>query len=153
MDGSLDLDVSCLWVRARTGSGRLLLRGEPEAADLSTISGDLSVATSFLLRGQFTSVTGDIRYAGSPAPGGIVDLSDHSGSVELLLPANSSAALTSSVEGPIENGFTRARAAEANPRSMKLSLGLGEAQFTVRTFKGAIRLTVSQTRPTCPPRD
>jgi len=87
-------------------------------------------------------VTGDIHYPASPARSAIVDVSDHSGSVELLLPANSSAALTlSSVEGPIENGFTRARAAEANPRSMKLSLGLGEAQFTVRTFKGAIRLT------------
>lgn len=141
MDGSLDLDVSCLWVRARAGSGRLLLRGEPEAADLSTISGDLSVATSFPLRGQFTSVTGDIRYAGSPPPGGIVDMSDHSGSVELLLPADASATLAlTSVAGVIENGLTGARAAAAPPRSMNLDLGRGEARLTVRTFKGAIRL-------------
>jgi hypothetical protein len=141
MDGSLDLDVSCPWVRARTGSGRLLLRGEPETADLSTISGDLSVATSGLLRGQLTSVTGDIRYTGSPAPGGIVDLSDHSGSVELLLPPDASAALAlTSVEGTIENGLTGARAAAAAPRSMNVEIGRGEARLTVRTFKGAIRL-------------
>jgi hypothetical protein len=141
MNGSLDLDVSGLWVKARTGSGHLLLRGAPETADLSTISGTLSVATSAVLRGQFASVTGDIHYAATPARRAIVDMSDHSGSIELLLPVTSSAALVvSSVEGPIENGFTRARAAGATPRSMQLSLGLGEAQLTVRTFKGAIRL-------------
>ncbi len=141
MNGTLDLDVSCLWVKARTGSGNLLLRGEPETADLSTISGTLSVATSSVLRGQFASVTGDIHYAASPAPSAIVDLSDHSGSVVLLLPADASASLAlSSVSGPIENGFSRARAVAATPRSMTVRLGRAEAQLTVRTFKGPIRL-------------
>src|SRR5262249_9801410 len=78
MTGSLDLDVAGLWVKARTGSGHLLLRGEPETADLSTISGTLSVATSSVLRGQFASVTGDIHYAAAPARSAIVDMSDHS---------------------------------------------------------------------------
>jgi hypothetical protein len=141
MNGSLDIDVAGLWVKARTGSGHLLLRGQPESADVSTISGMLSIATSSVLRGQFASVTGDIHYAATPAPGAIVELSDHSGCVDLMLPADVSAAVAlSSVTGPIENGFTRARTVAASPRSMKLSLGRGEAQLTVRTFKGPIRL-------------
>jgi putative adhesin len=141
MNGSLDIDVASLWVKARTGSGHLLLRGKPETADLSTISGTLSIATSSVLRGQFASVTGDIHYAATPAPSAIIELSDHSGGVELMLPADASAAVAlSSVTGSIENGFPRARAVAAAARSMKLSLGRGEAQLTVRTFKGPIRL-------------
>jgi hypothetical protein len=142
MNGSLDLDVSSLWVKARTGSGHLLLRGEPETADLSSISGTLSIATSSVLRGQFASVTGDIHYAAAPAPSAIVELSDHSGSVELMLPVNASADLAlSSIEGPIENGLAGARPASSPSRSMNLRLGRGGAQLTVRTFKGPIRLT------------
>jgi len=40
----------------------------------------------------------------------------------------------------IENGFTRVRPTSSTPRSMRISLGRGEAQVTVRTFKGPIRL-------------
>ena len=93
MTGNLDLDVDCPWVRARAGSGSLDLRGATEAADLSTIGGNLSVASSSLLRAQIASVTGDIKFAATPTAAAIVDVSDHSGSVEMVLPDNASAEL------------------------------------------------------------
>jgi hypothetical protein len=63
------------------------------------------------------------------------------GNLDLMLPANASAALElSSIEGPIQNGLAGARPVSASPRAMKLSLERGEAQLTVRTFKGPIRL-------------
>jgi hypothetical protein len=66
---------------------------------------------------------------------------NHSGGVDLLLPQNASGVFAlSSVVGPIENGFTSVRPIASATHSMRLSLGRGGSQVTVRTFKGTIRL-------------
>lgn len=141
MSGSIDLDVTTPWLRARCGDGNLLVRGHPQDVDASTITGTLSVASATILRAQLASVSGDIHYAGSPAPGGIFDFSDHSGAVELLLPHDVSGSFAlSSIVGPIENGLPGVRPAATTPRSVRFTLGRGGASITVRTFKGAIRL-------------
>jgi hypothetical protein len=141
MNGSLDLDVTTPWLRARTGDGHLLLRGAPQDVDASTISGTLDVVATTVLRGQFGSVSGDIHYVGTPAQGGIVEMSNHSGSVELLLPRSVSAEFAlSSIIGPIENGFAEVRPIASAPHAVRLRLGRGGSQVSVRTFKGAIRL-------------
>ena len=141
MNGSLDLDVTTPWMRARTGDGHLLLRGAPLDVDAGTIGGTLDIASESIVRGQFTSVSGDIHYVGSPAPGGIFEFSNHSGVVDMLLPRNASGAFSlSSVVGPIENRFSSVRPAASPPHALHLTLGRGGASVTVRTFKGAIRL-------------
>ena len=141
MNGSLDIERVVALAQARAGNGNLLLRGAPQDVDASTIAGTLSVATSTVLRGQFSSVTGDIHYVGDPPPRAILEFSSHSGAVDLLLPQGASALLAlSSIAGPIENGFTRIRPTALTPQSMRLNLGRGDAQMTVRTFKGPIRL-------------
>jgi hypothetical protein len=143
MNGSLDMNVSTPWIKARAGNGSLLLRGQPEDVDASTVGGTLSIATSTVLRGQFSSVTGDVRFVGNPPANAILEFSSHSGTVDLLLPQSASALLAlSSVAGPIENGFTRVRPTALTRQSMRLSLGHGDAQVTVRTFKGPIHLRV-----------
>jgi hypothetical protein len=141
MKGSLDLDVTTPWMRARTGDGHLLLRGAPQDVDAATIGGTLDIATQTIVRGQFSSVSGDIHYVGSPASGAIFEFSNHSGVVDMLLPRTASGAFTlSSIVGAIENGFTQVRPASSTPHALRLTLGRGDASVTVRTFKGAIRL-------------
>jgi hypothetical protein len=141
MNGSLDLNVSTPWIKARAGDGSLLLRGQPQDVDASTVGGTLSIATSTVLRGQFSSVAGDIHFVGDPPPRAILEFSSHSGAIDLLLPQDASALLAlSSIAGPIQNGFARIRPSALTPQSMRLNLGRGEAQMTVRTFKGPIRL-------------
>jgi hypothetical protein len=141
MTGNLDLDVTSPWIRARTGDGHLLLRGRPEDVDAATISGTLDVATTTPLRGQFSSVSGDIHYAGSPASGGIFEFSNHSGGIELALPTSAAGSFAlSSVVGAIDNRLSPVKPATAPSRSMRFTLGRGGASVTVRTFKGAIRL-------------
>lgn len=141
MSGSIDLNATVPWIKARTGSGNLLVRGQPQDVDLSTVSGTLNIASSAILRGRFGSVSGDIHYAALPAPGGIFDFSNHSGSVDLIMPGATSAMLAlSTISGPIENGWSQARPAGAPPRSTQLTIGRGDAHLTVRTFKGPIRL-------------
>jgi len=141
IDGSIDVNASASWVRARTGRGRLLVRGAVQDVDASTVGGALDVAAPSIMRGRFASVTGDIRYAAAPARGGIFEFSNHSGAVDMALPRDASAALElSSVTGAIENGFGEARPVSGGAHSMRLILGRGDAQVTVRTFKGTIRL-------------
>jgi len=141
MSGNVDLNVVTPWIHARTGDGNLLVRGEPQDVDASTIGGTLSIASSAILRGQFGSVAGNIQYAGAPAASAIFDFSNHSGAIEFLLPRSVSGVFSlSSITGPIENGFTQVRPVAATPRSIRLSLGNGGAQISARTFKGAIRL-------------
>jgi len=141
MNGNLDLNVETPWMRARTGDGHLLLRGAPQDVDAATIAGTLDIATQTVLRGQFSSVSGDIHYVGSPASGGIFEFSNHSGAVDLLLPRDAAGTFAlSSIVGQIENGFTNVRPAASTTHSMRLTLGRGGANVTVRNFKGAIRL-------------
>lgn len=143
MSGNLDVAVTSPWVRARTGSGHLLLRGAPEDADLASVSGALDIAAAGVLRIQAVSVTGDIHYVGAPARGSIADFSNHSGAVDFALPASASGVFTlSSVSGTIENGFRQVRPAGSATEGMRLTLGRGDSQVTVRTFKGPIRLRV-----------
>jgi hypothetical protein len=141
MQGNLDLDVNVPWMRARTGEGHLLLRGQPQDVDAATISGTLDVATPTVVRGQFTSVSGDIHYVGAPPPGAIYEFSNHGGSVDMLLPATASGVFAlSTVTGSIENNFLPVRDASLNPRTMRITLGRGGSSVTVRTYKGVIRL-------------
>lgn len=141
MTGSLDLDAATPWLRARTGRGHLLVRGAPQSVDASTITGTLDVIATAIARGQLGSVSGDIHYAGAPPNGAIVELSSHAGNVELLLPTSVSADFTlSTIAGSIENDFVAARRTSGDPRSLRLTLGRGGAQLSVRTYRGGIRL-------------
>jgi hypothetical protein len=141
MSGNVDLNVVTPWARARTGDGNLLIRGEPQDVDASTIGGTLSIASAAILRGQFGSVSGDMHYAGSPAAGAIFDFSNHSGAIDLLLAKSVSGVFSlSSILGAIENGFSEIRPISSTPHSIRLSLGRGGAQVAARTFKGTIRL-------------
>lgn len=144
MDGSIDLDVAAPWVRARTGNGSLTLRRAVADADLATIAGPLNVAAANVRRGRFSSVTGDIRMLGAPPTDALLELSNHEGAVDLLLPRSVSGTFElSTIGGTIENGFTEARPAMSSPRSraLRVRLGDGGAHVAVRTFRGPIRLT------------
>jgi hypothetical protein len=135
MTGSLDLDLTTPWLRARTGDGHLLLRGAPEDVDVSTVAGTLDIATTTVRRGQFGSVSG------AQMRGSIMEFSSHSGNVELNLPRTVSGVFSlTSITGAIENNLSSVQPTAAQPHSVRLSIGRGGAQVTVRTFKGSIRL-------------
>jgi hypothetical protein len=141
MSGNVDVNASASWLRARTSTGRLLIRGGVQDVDASTTDGQIDVTTSSIFRGRFQSVNGDIRFVGSPQTRAIFEFSNHSGAVDFVLGRYTSGVFDlTSVTGVIENGLTRVQPVSAGPHSMRLTVGPGEAQITVRTFKGPIRL-------------
>jgi hypothetical protein len=141
MNGTVDVDATVPYVKARTGDGHLVIRGSVEDVDASTIGGALDIAATSIRRGQFSTVSGDIRFGGALSSDGIFDFSSHSGNVDIALPENAAATLTlSSIEGRIENGFARVQPTATGPRSMRLALGRDGPRMAVRTFRGAIRL-------------
>jgi DUF4097 and DUF4098 domain-containing protein YvlB len=141
MRGDIDLDVSVPWLHARAGAGHVVVRGAVEDADITTIDGALDLMSSGIMRGQFASVSGDIRWAGAPARGAILDFSNHSGAVEFTLPRSTIGTFAlSTVSGTIANGFAQVRPVAQADRSVRVTFGRGGADVTVRTFKGAIRM-------------
>ncbi len=141
MRGDVEVRATVPWLRARSGEGRMTVRGTLQDVDASTISGALDVASDAILRGQFASVSGDIHYAGAPAARAILDFSDHSGAVDLeISPSASGTYALSTVTGTISTGFTQVRPVSQSGHAVRLNLGRGGADVTVRTFKGAIRV-------------
>jgi hypothetical protein len=141
MRGPVDIDARVPWLRVRGGDGAVVVRGSPEDADISTITGTLDVATTGVVRGQFGSVSGAVQFRGSPVSGGIYEFSNHSGETVLSLPANVSAVVSmSNIAGRIENEFPGVRPVSAAPHSLRLTLGHGDAEIIVRSFKGPIRI-------------
>jgi hypothetical protein len=141
MHGDVDVGAAVPWLRVRAGAGHVMLHGAVEDADVTTIGGTLDIASAGIMRGQFASVSGDIRWAGAPAPRAILDFSNHSGAIDFALPKSTAGTFAlSTVSGMISNGFQQLRPVSQSDRSVRLTFGRGGADVTVRTFKGAIRV-------------
>jgi hypothetical protein len=144
MGGNVDLDVSAPSIRAKNGSGSVVVRGSGDDVSLSTVDGSMRISGAHLQRGRFESISGDILYEGAVERGGSTTFQSHSGSVELRLPARSSVDFAlSTYEGDIRSDFRiQDSARDRGPRGRELTFsnGSGGADVSVRTYSGPIIL-------------
>jgi DUF4097 and DUF4098 domain-containing protein YvlB len=144
MDGNVRVLAGASWLRVKTATGDIDVRGGSEDAGLSSVSGRIALSGGRYERGKFETVTGDITYAGDIGYKGTIDLTTHSGRVELLLPPKPSVEVdAASVTGTIENAVTSSRPiAGREGRGMELgfSSGTGDMRIVVRSFKGNVEL-------------
>jgi hypothetical protein len=144
MDGSVHVLAGAAWLRVKTATGDIDVRGGSEDAGLSTVSGTVRVGDGRYERGKFETVTGDVIYQGDVGFKGSIDVSTHSGRVELRLPPRPDLELdAATVTGLIENGVTPSRPiAGREGRGMELgfSSGGGDTRVVVRSFKGNVVL-------------
>jgi hypothetical protein len=112
------------------------LRGEVEA---TTVNGNVSAASSGgAVRAN--TVNGSIRARGQVGSNGL-DYSTVNGSIEIELPANTSADVDlSTVNGRVTSDFPITFTGEINPRRIRAELGSGGPQLRARTVNGGIRL-------------
>ena len=144
MDGNVRVMAGASWLRVKTATGDVEVRGGSEDVGLSTVSGTIRVADGRYERGKLETVTGDVDYAGDIGYKGSVDITTHSGRIDVRLPPKPNLELdAASITGTIENGVTSSRpVAGREGRGMELgfSSGTGDTHMVVRSFKGNIAL-------------
>ena len=144
MDGDVHVMAGASWLRVKTATGAIDVRGGSEDAGLSTVSGTVRVVDGRYERGKIETVTGDVEYQGEIGYKGSVDISTHSGRIELRLPPRPNLELdAATVTGAIENSVTSTRAIPGREgRGMELgfSSGSSDTRIVIRSFKGNIAL-------------
>jgi len=144
MDGNVYVKAGASWLRVKTATGGIDVQGGSEDAGLSTVSGTIRVIDGRYERGKVETVTGDVVYQGEIGYKGSVDITTHSGAIELRLPPRPNLELdAATVTGSIENGVTSSRPVPGREgRGMELgfSSGSGDTRMVVRSFKGTIAL-------------
>lgn len=144
MDGAVRVAAGADWLRVKTATGNIDVRGGSDDAGLSTVSGTITVSDGRYERGKFETVTGDVVYQGGVGYKGSLDVTTHSGRVEVRLPGRPDIEVdAATVTGMIENGITSSRPiAGREGRGMELgfSSGTGDTRLVVRSFKGNVVL-------------
>jgi hypothetical protein len=132
--GPVVIDAATKIVRVETVGGPVTVTRAAGFTDLSTVSGDIELAGRNLSQVRVTSVTGNVRFAGSLDDNALsVFFESHAGAVELALPANASGEFeVTSVKGGFVNEF--------GPSKPAFSLGRGGARVIIRSFKGTVTI-------------
>ncbi|HZE89640.1 MAG TPA: DUF4097 family beta strand repeat-containing protein [Verrucomicrobiae bacterium] len=126
-------------------SGTVHLTGSPKTADLTTVSGSISVDSKARLdEGAFKTVSGSIEVSAELSPQGRFKFGTVSGDVTLNVPRGASADVeASSFSGRIENDFGETPK-KTNPylpsSELRFQIGGGGARVTLQTLSGRIRI-------------
>ena len=144
MGGAVRVAAVPPWLRVKTAPGDTTVRGGSEDAGLSTVSGTVRVGDGRYERGKFETVTGDVVYQGDVGYRGSLDLTTHSGRIELRLPPRPDLELdAATVTGTIDNSVTSSRpipGREGGGMELGFSSGSGDTRIVARSFKGNLVL-------------
>lgn len=143
MDGNIEVNAGGTWIRAKTASGTITLRGSGEDVGATTVSGGITLLSAGMRRVRMETVSGDIAFSGPLTRDGALTAESHSGTVDLLLPANIGAEFDfSTYHGLIRNELHPARVPrqQGSGQELHFTAADGGANVTVRTFKGTIVL-------------
>jgi DUF4097 and DUF4098 domain-containing protein YvlB len=146
--GDIELrEITSPSIQAQTVNGTITLENIREArVQLTSVGGniDLKTVTGPLVSAKSTS--GSIRYNGNFAGGGRYILANHSGEIEVTMPATASVDVNArSVKGTLENDFPFKKADHppfplAEGRSFAGVANNGAASLELRSFSGKIRV-------------
>jgi hypothetical protein len=126
-------------------SGEVRIDGDVPEADVSTVSGQITITSSAELQGgEFQSVAGNIKLKGMLSSDGSFSFETVSGDIELHLPAGTSAEFeVETFNGDIASDFGQEpeKTSKYLPSmSMEFSLGGGGASVSVNSINGSVRL-------------
>jgi DUF4097 and DUF4098 domain-containing protein YvlB len=123
-------------------SGDVTLDGAGGEVTASTVSGDMALTAARVARGQFESVSGEMRLEFALDDEGRLSCDSMSGDVEIRLPKDQQAAFTAqSFSGSIRSDFGKATEVARGPGSaLKTQLGENGARIRLETFSGDISI-------------
>ncbi len=143
VSGSIEADVQTGRVAVETVSGSVKLSGTIGEVEIETVSGRIGVASAALRRAELSTNSGRIGLAGALEGRAQIRAGSHSGSIELALPASTSARFeVSTFSGRIDNqlGPPPKKTRYGPGKELEFALGGGEARVTVETFSGSVTL-------------
>lgn len=143
MGGAVELAGEPGVARIRTGAGAIAVNGGGPDLTLSSVNGRITLqAATPLRRATVETVSGSVSIRSELATESTLTVNSHDGSVELALPAETSAEFViSTLEGELRNRLTAGGARKATGlrgRELSFTTGFGGAEVTVRTFSGAV---------------
>lgn len=144
ISGDITITSSQGPLRAKTVSGRITVRNVTGRFDVQTISGDIKVNGTNIEEGTFASLSGDQEFQGTLAANGNLRMENHSGSIDLYLPADVSANFdVTTFSGDIENEFGQeaTRTGRFVPGEVLVfETGGGSARVKITTFSGNVEI-------------
>jgi len=123
-------------------SGDVTVENAHGRVDFTSVSGDLNLSGAGLSRVQAESVSGDIRIVGGLESGARLDLTCHSGDVDMVLPKGTSGAFeVQSFSGGIDLMGVKPKSREYGPgASLNHAIGEGSAEISITTFSGNVEI-------------
>ena len=144
VSGSVRILAETMNVVAESVSGSVLLRGSGGQAELASVSGDVEVQAGSFTDLEVSSVSGNVRFAGRFSDHARGELSSHSGTVEVIVPVDTSADFSvETFSGSIQSDFGGEveRTSQYVPgKELEFSLGSGSGRIEVSSFSGSVRL-------------
>lgn len=142
LDGNIEIAAAAPLTRVRSASGTVVVRGVTGELVASTVSGPIYAGGNPLARARLETVSGAIAFKGRPTRDGTLEFQSHGGSVELRLPPDLSAVFdVAGLSGGFVNELVPGAPRPARAGApVRFRAGAGEAQVTVRTFKGTVKL-------------
>ena len=131
-------------VSASSISGTVTVTSMDGMLEASSISGEVNASNNKLNAATLSSTSGDLRFDGTLQKGGDYEFHNVSGDVEVTVGSSPSARFdVSSFSGDIHNSFgpKPTRVSKYSPgEELRFTNGSGDAQVTIRTLSGDIRL-------------
>jgi hypothetical protein len=153
VSGDIEIDHVGPELRVDAVSGDVVARARTTEVDVETVSGDASVDNEGTLRrGRMSTVSGDLDLATAFLADGDLSLDTVSGDVALTLrgPVDARIEVDAGPGGEIENGLDGriVRQDRAGPgESLTLSLGKGSGEIEVSTVSGTVELRQQDAAP------
>lgn len=144
VSGDIDLTSNCREVSIESVSGDIEAAIGGGEARVETVSGEITVAGELFESVRMESVSGDVEWSGALMAQARVEISAHSGDVELRLRGEPSARISvSTFSGSIESDFggrAERTSRHAPGEEYETTVGAGSAEVTIEAFSGSVTL-------------
>jgi hypothetical protein len=147
MDAGVTFEGNAEWMRIKTSEGDITVNGRGVDAAFNTLSGNVRVSEGPFEKANIETVTGSVTFGADFARAAVINVTTHSGAVELLFGPTASVEIDAiTTTATIENLLTSRRAIAGRERGQEIGLeiGTGDGRVVIRTFRGSIRLAKRQ---------
>ncbi len=143
MGGDISVSGSAESLRARTAAGAITLAVDADDADVSSVAGPVRITRGAIRQGRIESIDGGVHWSAAPAAGARLELTSHTGAIDLRLPAGAGGVFAvNSYRGDVACTVPGARRHDDRARR-ETTFTLppaGDARLTIRSFKGAVTI-------------